>query len=489
MTLTTPEGVLAPDRNPLVEESILPTGLDQRPIGAWGYAWIWVGIAVIIATFSLGATGAQGGNGLSEVVLTIFAANLILGAFMLLTADIGTEHGLPFAVYLRAPFGIYGTHLPSLSRGLVAAMWFGIQTYLGAIALNGIGSYFLGFDNWFVWYVLFAVVQVVNTAAGIKAVEKLASLAAPAIIAISVWMYFTLDGIAETKGLNIWNFRASGDMSLLVLFVANLGFWSTMAIDIPNLTRFVRTEPGARGFVARNRRVFAGQLIALPLTQAMVAGIGAVSWIATGNWNPIEVIQADAKGVALLALLALVVLAQWSTNTAANLIPAALTFVNAAPKVINYRIAVALAGVVGTVCFPWALLDNLFVFLGYYGAFLSAIGGIMVADYYLIRRRRLNVPDLYRVDGQFRYSGGFNWAGLAAWVVAGGVAAWWPQYAVLIGFPLGLILYVVLMRAVVLPNHRQAEIDSGFADRFLATSRGASWADIAGGHRLGREDL
>lgn len=489
MTLSSPEGVLAPDRNPLIEESILPTGLDQRPIGAWGYAWIWVGIAVIIATFSLGATGAQGGVELSKVILTIFIANLILGAFMLLTADIGTEHGLPFAVYLRAPFGIHGTHLPSLSRGVVAAMWFGIQTYLGAIALNGIGSYFLGFDNWFVWYVLFAIVQVVNTAAGIEAVEKLASLAAPAIIAISVWMYFTLDGIAETKGLNIWNFQAPGEMSLLVLFVANLGFWSTMAIDIPNLTRFVRTEPGARGFLARNRRVFAGQLIALPITQAMVAGIGAVSWIATGNWNPIEVIQADAKGVALLALLVLVVLAQWSTNTSANLIPAALTFVNAAPKLINYRIAVALAGVVGTVCFPWAILDNLFVFLGYYGAFLSAIAGIMIADYYLIRRRRLNVPDLYRMNGQFRYAGGFNWAGLIAWLVAGSLAAWWSHYAVLIGFPVGLILYVLLMRAVVLPRHAQAEIESGFSDRFLATSCGKSWADIAGRHQQQREDL
>ena len=163
---------------------------------------------MIIATYSLGASGVQGGIGLGEVILTIFVANLILGAFMLLTADIGTEHGLPFAVYLRAPFGIYGTHLPSLSRGFVAAMWFGIQTYLGAIALNGIGAYFLGFDNWFVWYVLFAVVQVVNTAAGIKAVEKLAALAAPAIIAISIWMYYTLDGIADTKGMNIWNFEA-----------------------------------------------------------------------------------------------------------------------------------------------------------------------------------------------------------------------------------------------------------------------------------------
>lgn len=454
-----------------------------------GYAGNWVGIAVIIATYSLGATGVQGGLGLSEVIATIFLANLVLGAFMLLTADIGTEHGLPFAVYLRAPFGTRGTHLPSLSRGLVAAMWFGIQTYLGAIALNGIGAYFLGLDNWIVWYVLFAAVQIVNTAAGIRAVEKLAALAAPAIIAISVWMYFTLDVIADVKGVNIWSFHATGEMSLLVLFVANLGFWSTMAIDIPNLTRFVKTEPGARGFLTRNRRVFAGQLIALPLTQAVIAGIGAVSWIATGNWNPVEVIQADAQGIALIALLALVVLAQWSTNNSANLIPAALTFVNAAPRLIDYRIGVALAGVVGTLCFPWAILDNLFAFLGYYGAFLSAIGGIMVADYYLIRRRRLNVPDLYRVEGQFRYVGGFNPAGLVAWLVAGGLAAWQSQYAVLIGFPVGLALYTLLMRAVVLPRHPQAEIESGFSDRYLATSTGREWSDISGRHSLSREDL
>lgn len=277
-------------------------------------------------------------------------------------------------------------------------------------------------------------------------------------------------------------------MSALVLFIANMGYWSTLTIDIPNLTRFVKTTP-TRSFVGRNSNVFVAQLIALPVTQAAIAGIGAISFVATGNWNPVEVIQGQGQGLSLFILLALVVLAQWSTNNSANLIPAALTFINLAPRRVNYKLGVVIAGIVGTLCFPWALLNNLFVFLGYYGAFLSAIGGIMVADYYLIRRRRLNVPDLYRVDGQFRYSGGFNWAGLAAWVVAGGVAAWWPQYAVLIGFPLGLILYVVLMRAVVLPNHRQAEIDSGFADRFLATSRGASWADIAGGHRLGREDL
>lgn len=469
------------ERTALIEESILPTSLAQRPIGLWGYAWIWVGIAVIIATYSLGATGVGGGVGLGTVILTIMLANLAIGAFMLLTADIGTEHGLSFAVYLRAPFGVHGTHLPAISRGVVAAMWFGIQTYLGALALNGIGEYFLGFSNWFVWYVAFAVVQVANTMLGIKSVEKLAALAAPAIIAISVWMYFTLEGIAQTKGLNIWTFRAEGQMSLLVLFIANMGFWSTLAIDIPNLTRFVKTTPGAKGFIARNRNIFAAQLIALPVTQAMIAGIGGVSFIATGNWNPIEVIQGDAQGLALLVLLLLVVLAQWSTNNSANLIPAALTFINLAPRAINYKMGVALAGVVGTLCFPWAILNNLFVFLGYYGAFLSAIGGIMVADYYVLRRRRLNVPELYSLTGQFRYAGGFNIAGLLAWAIGGGVAAWYSQYAFIIGFPLGFAAYLILMKVLVLPFHPQAELKTRDGREFLATSEGLSWGYLGNG--------
>ena len=486
------------DDSALIEESILPTTLRQRPIGMLGYAWMWVGIAVIIATYSLGAGGVEGGLGLIQVIAVIGLANLTIGLFMLLTADIGTEHGLSFAVYLRAPFGIHGTHLPAVFRGIVAGMWFGIQTYLGALALNGIGEYFLGFASWPLWYAVFAILQMANTAMGIKSVERLAALAAPAIIAISVWMYFTLEGVAQTKGLNIWNWQGSGQMSVVVLFISNMAFWSTLAIDIPNLTRFIRTQPGARSYVRRNRNIFLGQVVALPITQALIAGLGAVSFIATGNWNPVEVIQAQGQGLSLVLLLALVVLAQWSTNNSANLIPSALTFVNLAPRRITYRIAVVIAGIVGTLSMPWLILNNLFVFLGYCGAFLSAIGGIMVADYYLLRRRRLNVPDLFRMSGQFRYAGGFNPAGLIAWLIAGGLAAWWSQYAILIGFPLGLILYLALMKALVLPRHPQAEIDSGFADQYLATSVGVSWAYEDGRfarlapdaeHLHGREDL
>ncbi|WP_282602065.1 NCS1 family transporter [Paracoccus sp. PARArs4] len=489
-----------PVRDGLIEESILPTQLNQRPISMLGYAWMFVGIAVIIAGYSLGAAGVGGGVPLGTVMLTIFAANLLIGAIMVLSADIGTEHGLSFAVYLRAPFGLHGTHLPAMTRGIVAAAWFGVQTYLGALALNGIGQYFLGFDNWAVWYVAFALLQVINTATGIKSVERLAALAAPAIIAISIWMYFKLEGIAQTEGINIWNFDATGEMTLVVLFIANLGFWSTLAIDIPNLTRFVRTEPGARSFFRRNRGIMLGQLVALPVTQALIAGLGAVSFIATGNWNPVEVIQGEGQGLSLIVLLVLVVLAQWSTNNSANLIPSALTFVNLAPRVINYKMAVALAGIAGTLCFPWALLDNLFVFLSYCGAFLSGIGGIMIADYYVLRRRRLNVPDLYRADGQFRYVAGFNPAGLIAWIVAGTIAALVSDYSFVIGFPMGFALYLVLMRGWVMARFAQAECTAGAGDEFLATTAGRSWVHLGQGRfdrltpaetagRKGREDL
>ena len=470
-------------KNHLIEESILPVRNRERTIRALGFVWIWIGMAVIIATFQLGANGVVG-LPLWQVLVTILLANVALAVVMTLTADIGTEHGLSFAVYLRAPFGVRGTHLPALSRGIVAAIWFGVQTYLGALAINGIVGYFTGLDAWFLWYVVFGVVQVVNTAMGIRAVERLASIAAPAIIAVSIWMYFTLADVADTAGRNIWNFASDGSIAPFTLFVANMAFWSALAVDIPNITRFLKTEPGARGFARRNKNVFAAQFIALPLTQTFVALIGAASFIAAGDWNPVTVIQGQSQGLTLVVLLALVILAQWSTNNAANLIPAALTFVNVGAPYVPYKWAVALAGVVGTLAFPWLILNNLFTFLGYYGALLSAVGGIMICDYYVIRRRRINIPDLYRADGQFHFVNGFNPAGLIAWVVAGGLALWQLQYAYVVGLPVGFAVYYLLMKFWILPTYPQAEVDAADADAYLGTSASLEWEyDGAGGLR------
>nr|WP_298522323.1 NCS1 family transporter [uncultured Halomonas sp.] len=461
-------------RNQLLETSILPVATNQKPISALGFVWIWIGIAVMIATFQLGANGVAG-LPLAQVVAVIFVANIVLASLMVLTADIGTEHGLSFAVYLRAPFGVLGTHLPSIFRGIVAAIWFGIQTYLGALALNGIIEYLSGYSNWPLWYAVFAVIQMINTALGIKAVERLAAIAAPAIMIISVWMYYTLDVLAETNGVNIWTFAGDQDVTILTLFLANVAFWSTLAIDIPNITRFVKVRSGTRNFFSRNRNIFAAQLFALPVTQAWIALIGAVSFIAAGDWNPVNVIQGQSAGFSLIILLVLVILAQWSTNNAANLIPAALTFVNVGAPYIKYPMAVFIAGVVGTLAMPWAILDNLFSFLFSYGSFLSAIGGIMIADYYLIRKRRLNVPQLYTFSGQFYYTKGFNLAGIIAWFSAGGLAFYSGSWAFVVGFFSGAAIYFILMKLFVMPKYPQTECLDNDGENFLATSVGENW--------------
>ncbi len=187
----------------LLEESILPTWLNQRAVGFWGFNYIWIGLAVVIVTFQYGANGVAAGYTIPTVIAIVWLATAALAILMTATADIGTEHGLSFAVYLRAPFGTVGTHLPAISRGIVAACWFGIQTYLGALAINGIVDFLTGFDFWPLWYALFLIVQTVNVALGIRAVERLASIAAPAILAIAIWMYFNLAGVAEVEGTNI----------------------------------------------------------------------------------------------------------------------------------------------------------------------------------------------------------------------------------------------------------------------------------------------
>lgn len=462
------------NKNSLLEESILPVLNQNRKISMLGYFFIWIGMVVMIVAYQFGGN-AIASHSLVVSMITIFLGYFLMGAIMLLSADIGTEHGLSFAVYLRAPFGIYGTHFPAISRGIVAAIWFGIQTYLGALALNGIFQYLTGIDNWVLWYVAFAAVQIFNTALGIKAVERFANFAAPVLIGISIWMYFYLDNLVQMGGNNIWTFIGEGNTPLFIIFMANFTLWAALAVDVPNISRYLMVESGTKSFVKRNKNIFSAQLIALPLFSTFMAFIGATAFVATGDWNPITIIQGNQTGISLIVLLGLVTLAQWSTNNAANLIPASLAFVNAGAPKLNYKMGVVLAGIVGTIAMPWLILDNLSFFLNYYGAALSAVAGIMLCDYYVIRRRRVNIPDLYKKDGQFKFAKGFNPAGLISWVVAGGLSMYFLSYAYLVGLPLGFAMYYTLMKYWVLNKYPQAEIDSNFDDRYLSTSMGQEW--------------
>lgn len=463
--------------NTLVSEDIVPITSVKRSLGGLGFANIWIGMAIVISVFSFGASGIEGMSIWGVASATLFA-NILIAVVGSLTGDIGVEHGLSFATYLRAPFGITGVHLPAIARGIVAACWFGINTYIGSTAINYFTLALFGIDNWFLWFLIFAAVQIVNTMLGIKAIDKFSSFAAPCIILITCWMFYKVHAIAVLNNITILGYAPPSPSSScwLITMCANTGMWAALAADIPNMTRSLKAPVGERNWFKRNINNWVPQFATLPIIETFIAVIGAISYLTTGNWNPVEVIQAQAHGFTLIILLVMVILAQWSTNTAANLVPPAMCFTNAGARWnLPYKVAVLIAGLIGVCVMPWKILDQLYTYLGYFGSFLSALAGIMICDYYVIRHRRLNVQDLYKKDGQYRYHGGINWCGIIAWILGTVAANLFSDYGYLFGFPTGFVVYLILTKAWYLKKFPQAEIASNFSDDYLGISVGNEW--------------
>ena len=313
---------------------------------------------------------------------------------------------------------------------------------------------------------------------GIKAIDKFSSFAAPCIILITCWMFYKVHAIAVLNNITILGYAPPSPSSScwLITMCANTGMWAALAADIPNMTRSLKAPVGERNWFKRNINNWVPQFATLPIIETFIAVIGAISYLTTGNWNPVEVIQAQAHGATLIILLVMVILAQWSTNTAANLVPPAMCFTNAGARWnLPYKAAVLIAGLIGVCVMPWKILDQLYTYLGYFGSFLSALAGIMICDYYVIRHRRLNVQDLYKKDGQYRYHGGINWCGIIAWILGTVAANLFSDYGYLFGFPTGFVVYLILTKAWYLKKFPQAEIESNFSDEYLGISVGNEW--------------
>lgn len=464
-------------KNTLISEDILPVTSKKRSLGGLGFANIWIGMAIVISVFSFGASGIDGMS-IFGVATATLVANIIIAIVGSLTGDIGVEHGLSFATYLRAPFGLVGVHLPAIARGIVASCWFGINTYIGSTAINYFTLNLFGIDNWFLWFIVFAIVQIVNTMLGIKAIDKFASFAAPCIILITCWMFYKVSNIAIINNISILGYKPPHPTAScwMVTMCANIGMWAALAADIPNMTRSLKAPVNERNWFKRNKNNWIPQFATLPLIETFIAVIGAISYLTTGNWNPVEVIQQTAKGPTLLILLVMVILAQWSTNTAANLVPPAMCFTNAGARwKLPYKVSVLIAGLIGVCVQPWNILNQLYTYLGYFGSFLSALAGIMLCDYYVIRHRRLNVQELYKKDGQYRYHGGINFCGMIAWVLGTIAANIGSNYGYLFGLPTGFLVYLVLMKVWYLKKFPQAEVTSGYSDEYLGISVGNDW--------------
>jgi NCS1 family nucleobase:cation symporter-1 len=415
----------------LYNEDLAPTGPERRTWTTYNIAALWIGMSVVITTYLLASGLMSAGMNWWQSLFTITLGNLIVLIPMLLNAHAGTKYGVPFPVFVRASFGVRGANFAAMARALVACGWFGIQTWLGGAALDALTTAVWG--GWaniaghtFIAFFVFWIIQVVIIMFGVEGVKVFESLAAPLLllggIALLIWGFSAGGGIA-----NVFTTSAKlqqGNVPFWTLFwpslAANVGYWITLSLNIPDFTRYAKNQ----------RSQVVGQVLGLPLTMTAFSFIGIAVTAATvvvykeAIWDPVELVTRLTGDIPALLILAMfiIAIAQISTNMAANVVSPSFDFSNLAPKIISFRTGGIITAVIGVLSFPWILLETagayIFTWLVGYGSLLGAIGAVMIVDYWILRRRQLDLAELYKLDGRYSYSGGWNWRAIVAVLVS-----------------------------------------------------------------------
>ncbi len=461
--------------SPRYNEDIAPTRAEQRTWTRWNVAALWVGMAICVPTYTLGGVlTAYFGLSVSEALWTILIANIVVLIPLTLNAYPGTRYGIPCPVVLRASFGIIGSNVPSLIRAIVACGWFGVQTLFGGIAIHLMLSAM--FDGWaalggvgeVLGFFIFWVANLTVVIRGSESIKHLEALAAPLLLIVAIGLVFwALPKISVTEVLSTPPTRAPGE-PVFGFFMAGLtamvGFWATLSLNIPDFSRYARTQ----------RSQVLGQIIGLPLTMLLFAGLGVVLTAAsvelTGETisDPINLIGKIDNDFWVVIAMLMIILATISTNTAANIVSPTNVFQNVAPKIINEDRGVIITGLIGIALMSWELLKKLgwldtdvsveslySNWLIGYSSLLGPIAGIMIVDYFLIKKQSYDLIALYKDDAGYP---AWNKAGFIAFLVPVGLTlvaittgklGWFYNYGWFTGSILGGLIYYLAARGEI----------------------------------------
>ncbi|KAB2901119.1 MAG: NCS1 family nucleobase:cation symporter-1 [Burkholderiaceae bacterium] len=422
----------------LWNDDLAPTLPHQRTWRWYHFAALWIGMVMCIPAYTLAASLIESGMSWDQAVLTVFLGNLIVLVPMLLIGHAGAKYGIPYAVLARASFGTRGAKLPALLRALVACGWYGIQTWFGGMMIYTLVGVLIGHPlegekipglginiGQFVCFLVFWGIQFYFVVHGIEAIRKLETWTAPIKIVICFvllwWAYDKAGGFGPILqqpsefapgGKKAGQFAAAFWPSL----TAMVGFWATLALNIPDFTRFAQSQ----------RDQVVGQAIGLPVPMGLLAALAVFVTSATvviygkALWDPVDLASRMAGAAVLIALIVLLI-DTVSVNLAANLVGPAYDFSALNPARISYRTGGYITVGIAIAMMPWKILEStqgyIFTWLIGYSALLGPVAGILMVDYYLVRRTRLDVPALYEDHGPYAYSNGWNWVAVAAFAL------------------------------------------------------------------------
>jgi NCS1 family nucleobase:cation symporter-1 len=408
----------------LINEDLAPIPQQKRKWGTWNYAALWISMSLCIPTYMLASSLIGGGMNWWQAILTIFLGNTIVLIPMILNGHAGAKYGIPFPVFARASFGTKGANIPAMLRAIVACGWFGIQTWIGGASLYYIvrawnpGMPEIDHRSLFpqtipmVCFLLFWLLNMLIVYLGVESIRKLLVFKAiflpVAALALLFWAISAANGLgpileqpSKLRGSSFWNY-------FFPALTGMVGFWATLSLNIPDFTRYAKSQ----------KAQIRGQAIGLPPSMTLFAFIGVVVTSATaivyGNtiWDPVQLAgRFENKLMVTFAMLA-VAISTLATNIAANIVSPANDFSNLAPKKINFRVGGYITGVIGVLIFPWKLIADptgyIFTWLIAYSSLLGPVGGIMIVDYYFIKKQKLLVDDLYKHNGEYSFGNGFN---------------------------------------------------------------------------------
>jgi NCS1 family nucleobase:cation symporter-1 len=468
----------------LFNADLAPVPPERRKWRLGSFAALWISMSACIPTYMLASSLIGGGMNWWQAILTIFLGNLIVLVPMVLNAHAGTRYGIPFPVYCRAAFGTRGANIPALLRAFVACGWFGIQTWIGGNAIYKILSVFFpvlasgtpsatfGITGvQFVCFLFFWGINLLVIYAGIDCIRWLLNLKAPLLIALGLlllaWAYQKAGGFGPmlSKPSDFAPGQPRSGQFFTYFFPAltgMIGFWATLSLNIPDFSRYACSQ----------RDQALGQALGLPLTMALYSFIGVAVTSATtiiyGQtiWDPVDVLTRFENPVVLVVAMVALCIATLATNIAANVVSPANDFAHLSPRLISFRTGGLITGLIGVVMMPWKLVADpngyIFVWLIAYSGLLGPIGGILIADYFVCRHRRLNLPALYQANGEYRFTNGFSLVALVALglgvlpslpgflvqvkVLSGdGIAPWLVglyNYAWFVGFGIAFVAYL-----------------------------------------------
>ena len=452
----------------LYNEDLAPVPANRRTWGLYNYASLWVAMSVCIPTYMLASGLIAGGMSWKQAIGTIFLGNLIVLIPMILNAHAGTKYGIPFPVFVRASFGVRGANIPAVLRAAVACGWFGIQCWIGGQAIFSMlrilapaavsSSYAAWICFFCFWLLNMAVIW-----RGIETIKILEGVGAPFMLAVGLLLLWWITGKAGGLGPVLsapGKFKSNAEF--LRFFIPSLtgmvGFWATVALNIPDFTRYAKSQ----------KAQMLGQALGLPTAMTLYSFIGvavtSASVVLFGHaiWDPVLLLgKFHEPLIATLALVALLV-ATLNTNVAANVVSPSNDFSNLNPRLISFRTGGLMTGVAGLIMMPWKLLTDfnsyIFGWLVGYSGLLGPIAGVMIVDYFLIRGRQLDVVDLYRRGGPYEYRRGLNpraIVSLAAGIVIALIGLvvpplrWLYDYAWFVGFAVaGLVYYASTSKVV-----------------------------------------